>query len=82
MKLYFKIENRRTSRTMVEKFIGKDNLNQFINELNEKINKEMNKCFSGVLTDIYHHMKYYETTISVRAKLVSNKELEKMLNYV
>ena len=80
MRLYFKIENQRTSRAQVEKFIGKDNLNQFINELNEKIDKEMNKCFSGVLTDVYHHMNYYGTRISVRAKLVSNKELEKMLN--
>ena len=81
MRLYFKIENQRTSRAMVERFIGKDNLNQFINELNEKINKEMNKCFSGVLTDVYHHVNYYNTRISVRAKLVSNKELEKKLAF-
>jgi len=79
MRLYFKIENCRTTKAQVEKFIGKDNLNQLINELNEKIDKYTKNTTSGVLTDVYHYINYYNTRISVRAKLVSNKELEERL---
>jgi hypothetical protein len=81
MRLYFKIENHRTAKAQVEKFIGKNNLNQLINELNEKIDKYMKNTTSGVLTDVYHHVNYYNTRISVRAKLVSNKELEERLAF-
>ena len=81
MKLYFKFNHRRIAKDKLETIIGTDNLSIFIDGLIKKVQEEKTRYrdSKSVLTDVYHHMNYDNIRVTVRAKLLTDKELNEKL---
>ena len=81
MKIYFKLDGNRISKDNLIFVIGPENFMAVMNNLKRDIvkNTERFKDCAGVLTDIYSHTTVNNKHVSVRAKMIGDKELEMLM---
>ena len=81
MKTYFKLDGSRISKDNLVFVIGPENFMAVMNNLKRDIvkNTERFRGCTGVLTDIYSHTTINNKHVSVRAKMIGDKELEMMM---